>query len=51
MGAFGTCLLTLLSMLFTFATLGEYANLDRFPLISVKIYVTLMVLFNSAIFI
>jgi hypothetical protein len=30
-GVTGTLLLTIIGVLFTFATLGEYTNLDRFP--------------------
>jgi uncharacterized membrane protein YGL010W len=46
-GTVGTTLLALIGLLFTFATLGEYVNPDRFPLIAGEIYMT-MLLINQA---
>jgi hypothetical protein len=43
-GIIGTALLSLIGVLFTFATMGEHANPDRFPLVSGEIYTTLLLL-------
>ncbi|HEY8590070.1 MAG TPA: hypothetical protein VIL55_11020 [Naasia sp.] len=43
-GVVGAVLLTVLSVLFTVATLGEYANPDRFPDFSSTAYLLLLIL-------
>ncbi|KRF05549.1 hypothetical protein ASG89_20705 [Paenibacillus sp. Soil766] len=48
-GTFGTALLSLLGLLFTFATLGEYNNPDRFTLVSGNVYVTLLLVNQASI--
>jgi hypothetical protein len=44
LGILGTALLSVIGVLFTFATMGEHTNPDRFPLVSGEIYTMLLIL-------
>ncbi|RAP73435.1 hypothetical protein [Paenibacillus montanisoli] len=48
-GTLGTFLLSLLGLLFTLATLGEYANPERFTLVSGNVYVALLLVNQASI--
>jgi hypothetical protein len=45
-GITGTTLLTIIGVLFTFATLGEYTNLDRFPHMPAPIFLVNLLINN-----
>jgi len=48
-GVAGTLLLIILSLLFTFATLGEYANPDRFANMPGPVYLAMLILNQASI--